>query len=135
MLSFIEFLEEQTMGININDDKTPWTEMILSGKKTIETRNKPTLNSYIGKRVGIIRTGKKKKATLVGYCTIGEPIKYESAEEFDKDFKKHRVSSDSAFYNGGIKYGYPLLNVTKTNEKIINTRGIISRKIEDEDNE
>lgn len=128
--TFKNFLVEQMMGININDDTAPWTSLILSGKKTIETRNKPTLNAYIGKRVGIIKTGKRKKATLVGYATIGKPKEYKSAEEFNKDVKKHHVAPDNALYNGGIKYGYPLLDVESCVPRPINTRGIVSRKID-----
>ena len=131
MKSFKEFLTEQMMGININDDSNPWTDWILSGKKTIETRNKPTLNAYIGKRVGIIKTGKRKKAMLVGYATIGQPIKYESPEQFNKDYKKHRVEPTNVLFNGGIKYGYPLTDVESVEPKPINTKGIISRRLEE----
>jgi hypothetical protein len=130
--SFLQYLsEEKMMGININDDSAPWTDWILSGKKTIETRTKPTLNAYIGKRVGIVRTGRRKKATLVGYATIGEPIKYNTPEEFDKDKLKHRVAADSTLYNGGIKYGYPLINVESCEPRPIHTRGIVSRRIDE----
>lgn len=132
-MSFKQYLREQlevTMGININDDSNNWTDLILSGEKTIETRNTPSLNPYVGKRVGLIKTGKKIKATLVGYATIGEPIKYESPEDFNKDYDKHKVAPDSILYNGGIKYGYPLIDVEKTKSKEIKSKGIISRKLE-----
>jgi len=41
VLNFFEGAEIPTMGLNINDDEYPWTEWILLGKKTIETRNQP----------------------------------------------------------------------------------------------
>lgn len=130
MFTKAQNLLEATMGININDDAAPWTEWILSGKKTIETRNTPSLNPYIGKRVGIVRTGKGKKATLVGYVTVGKPIKYESPEQFNRDYKKHLVAPDSSFYNGGVKYGYPMIDVEKVEEKPVDSRGIVARRIE-----
>lgn len=121
MKKFKQFLNETIIGININDDTAPWTDMILSGKKTIETRTNTRLSKYIGKRVGLVKTSKKGKAVLVGYATVGEPIKYDSPEAFNKDFDKHQVSPDNAFFNGGIKYGYPLTDVKKCEPKLINT--------------
>ena len=59
MLSFTQFItEEVSTGININDKTQPFTDQILHGQKTIETRNTPTLHPHVGKRVGIVRTGK-----------------------------------------------------------------------------
>ena len=138
--SFKQFIAEAKekytgmMGLNINDDTAPWTDMILSGEKTIETRTNDRLikMKYVGKRVGLVRTGKKRKATLVGYATIGEPIIYTSPEEFNKDFKKHRVAPDNSLYNGGVKYGYPLLDVKACEPKPVDSRGIIARRVDDE---
>jgi len=131
-MSFKDYLKEQQfeapIGIHINDDFEPWTDWILDGKKTIETRNKPTLNSYVGQKVGLIKTGKKKQATLIGYATIEEPIKYNSPEEFNKDYDKHRVSADSKFYHDGLKYGYPLTNVKRTTPIAIDNKWIKNRQ-------
>ena len=117
------------MGININDKHYPFTELILDGVKTIETRKTPSLNSYIGKRVGIIRTG-KGKAMLVGFMTIGEPIKYESEEQFRRDEDKHCVVKGSK-YDIGIqgKWGYPISNVIHIKPQYITSKGIVTRKI------
>jgi hypothetical protein len=133
MITFKLWLEnkdqEITIGININDKHQPFTKQIIDGHKTIETRNKPTLSPYVNKTVGIIRTG-KGPSTLVGYATIGEPKFYKNKKEFDKDYNKHLVDKNSPYYitNQG-KWGYPLLNVKKTKEKPISSKGIISRKI------
>ena len=114
------------IGININDKYESFTEMIFSGEKTIETRKTPSLNPYIGQRVGIIKTG-KGKAILVGFVTIGKPVHYETEESFRKDESKHRVLKGSKYDNG--KWGYPLINPLKTTKRYINSRGIIARKI------
>jgi hypothetical protein len=133
MITFKQFvLENVSIGININDKIQDFTGQILRGDKTIETRNKNSLRSYIGRKVGIIRTG-KGKAYLVGYCTIGEPKVYESEREFRKDFDKHLVEKGSKFDipEGGIKFGYPLYDVVRLDEpKLITSKGIISRRIE-----
>lgn len=133
MITFKEYiLENVSIGININDKIQDFTGQILRGEKTIETRNTNSLRPYIGRKVGIIRTG-KGKAYLVGYCTIGEPKVYESEREFRRDFDKHLVDRGSKFDipEGGIKFGYPLHDVTRLDEpKLIKSKGIISRKID-----
>ena len=117
------------MGININDKYYPFTELILAGIKTIETRKTPSLNSYIGKRVGIIKTG-KGKAALVGFITIGEPYKYESEEQFRDDESKHCVVKGSKYdIDKQGKWGYPILNPVRVKPKPIASKGIIARKI------
>ena len=133
MITFKEYiLENVSIGININDKIQDFTGQILRGEKTIETRNTNSLRPYIGRKVGIIRTG-KGKAYLVGYCTIGEPKVYESEREFRRDFDKHLVDRGSKFDipEGEIKFGYPLHDVTRLDEpKLIKSKGIISRKID-----
>ena len=108
------------MGIHIRDDKLhDFTGQIIRGEKTIETKFKPTLNQYIGQRVGIIRTGTSKgtpaKSYLVGSAIIAKPVVYHNEEEFDKDYDKHLVDKNSEYYikHGTIKYGYPLIDVKR----------------------
>ena len=107
------------IGININDKYEPFTEMIFSGEKTIETRKTPSLNPYIGQRVGIIKTG-KGKAVLVGFATIGKPVRYETEESFRKDEFKHCVLKGSKYDNG--KFGYPIINPVSIEPKYINSK-------------
>lgn len=118
------------MGMNINDKLHPFTGMILAGEKTIETRRSRSLDSVIGKRVGIVRTG-LGKATLVGYATVGEPVRYETQAEFRRDFHRHRVPAGSAFDAGADgKWGYPLTNVEAVPPRVITSRGIVLRRID-----
>lgn len=131
-ISFCDYFLSEGMGINVNSKKQDFAGQIMSGEKTIETRNTNSLKSYIGKRMGIIRTG-AGKAILLGYATIGEPKIYRNRKEFDRDYGKHLVSPDSKFYikDGGIKYGYPVYDIEVLDEPIlINSRGIIARKLD-----
>ena len=108
-----EVAERPTRGININDSGDAFTDMIFRGEKTIETRDQTrSLSSYVGKRVGIISTG-KGKAMLKGYADIGEPIEYRTPEEFRAAESQHRVKEGSKFdiKPGQSKFGYPLSNV------------------------
>lgn len=123
---------KKVMGININDDIHPFTQQILSGKKTIETRKTPTLRPYIGNRIGLIRTSKKGKAMLVGYATISKEKEYNSKEDFDKDYDKHLIDKDSPYYIETKKYGYELTDVKKIEPIPVDTKGIISRQIPEE---
>lgn len=117
------------MGINISDKEYPFTEEIFHYLKDIETRNTPTLRPYIGRRVGIIRTG-KGKAQLVGWATISEEVTYTTAAQFQADVHRHQITSGRTQYQfNGIKYGYVLTDVTPCEPVPINTRGIVSRKI------
>ena len=118
-----------TRGVNINDKSQPFTDQILSGQKTIETRATDSLRPYVGKRVGIIRTG-KGKALLVGFMDIGVPVIYRTKAQFRADFQKHLVGDKGKFrFRKGGKVGYPVTNVTRCEPVPIKSRGIIARKL------
>jgi hypothetical protein len=125
-----EEAEMPSIGININDAAQNFTEQILSGEKTIETRATDSLRPYVGRRVGIVRTG-VGPAELVGYATVGEPIVYNNVEEFRADQEKHLVEVGSEFdiQEGGVKYGYPLTDVESVTPTPVTSQGIIARKI------
>ena len=117
------------MGININDSTQEFTGQILRGEKTVETRRTNSLRPYVGRRVGIVRTG-RGPAMLVGYATIGEPIRYASRREFAADYARHRVATGSPHDCGpGGKLGYPLLDVRSIQPRPVTSRGIVARKI------
>jgi hypothetical protein len=103
-----------SIGVNINDSDSDYTGMIFRGEKTVETRDSENnaLKKYVGKRVAIVRTGiKKAKAMVMGYVTVGEPVRYYSEEEFAADFTRHRVTGGK-FAFSGFKIGYPMEDVT-----------------------
>ena len=115
-------------GININDRTQDFTGQILRKEKVIETRNSPSLKPYVGKRVGLVRTG-KGDATLVGFATVGEPVVYNSLAQFRKDFSRHKVKKGSEFDFKCQKYGYPMIDVEPTTNRKIVSRGIVARQI------
>lgn len=118
-----------TIGININDSTQNFTDQILNGEKTIETRNTNTLHPYIGRRVGIVKTG-KGPATLVGYVTIGTPIFYDTVDKFRNDYNKHKVNVSSKFDIPPTgKWGYPLIDVERVTPRVLTSRGIVARKL------
>ena len=122
------------MGININDKHQPFTEQILDGLKTIETRNTRSLDPYCGQRVGIVRTG-KGKAMLVGYATLGKFVShYPSPAHFDEAYSRHLVDKDSGYHisksKTGYKFGYDLLDVERIEPREVNSKGIVARRID-----
>ena len=115
-------------GININDRDATFTDWILDGIKTIETREKNTLKSLVGQRVGIIRTG-CGKATLRGYVTISDVIIYDSVEKFRDDETKHKVAAGSKYDIKKKKHGYILINPERCEPILVTTKGIVIRNI------
>lgn len=117
------------MGVNINDKSQPFTDQILRGEKTIETRRTRSLHPYIGQRIGIVRTG-VGVATLVGYATVGDPVWYGTGEQFAADYRRHRVAPGSEHdCDAGGKWGYPLIDVVPAAPRVISTRGIVARQL------
>ena len=107
---------EAVRGVYINDSTQAFTEQILSGEKTIETREQPKnrkypeLHKFIGERIGIVRSG-KGKTTLVGFATVVDEIVYNTEAEFRADDDKHLVKKGSAYDFKSKKYGYVLADV------------------------
>jgi len=119
------------IGINVNQGGSGFADKIISGEKKFETRESDSLRAYVGKRVGIIRTG-EGKAKAIGDVTLGEPIVISSPEEFAKLRDLHLVPEGSKFdiKKGGVKYLYPIENpVPYGVEKDVAKYGIVSRKI------
>jgi len=131
-----EFIVENsipTIGINVRNDKDiDYASLIVDGKKKYESRKTDSLRPYIGKTVGIVRTG-NGPAVAIGQVTIGEPIIVD-AEKFNKLRNQHLVPQGSKFDidSDGTKYLYPMINPVRwDNEKPIKHKGIVSRKIQE----
>jgi len=121
------------IGINIRSDgDIHYADLIVDGKKYYESRKGPSLNPYIGKRVGIIRTG-AGKAIAIGAVTVGEPIVVDEIK-FRKLQKMHRVPPNSKFdiVAGQTKYLYPMIDPVRFDKEYPVGLGIVARRILDE---
>lgn len=124
------------IGININCKYVNYIDLILSGRKKIETRNaikgkdKGSLHTYLGQRVGLIETG-RGKAMLRGYATITAIYRYNTKEEFDKHSYLHRVyEGDKFYFNGNTKFGYLLEDIEVLDYPVfVHTLGNVAREI------
>ena len=54
----------------VNEDGVPYAQLIVTGKKLIETRTKNMLLPLVGERVAIVSTHKGKKPMVVGYANV-----------------------------------------------------------------
>jgi predicted transcriptional regulator len=122
-----------TIGINVRSDgNIDYASLIVDGKKKYESRRTDSLRPYVGKTVGIVRTG-NGPAVAIGQVTIGEPIEVD-VEKFNKLRNQHLVPQGSTFDIEGAstKYLYPMINPVRwDNEKPIKSKGIVSRKIDE----
>lgn len=105
-------------GINI---QWPWSAKILSGEKTVETRNYPLPEKYRNVRLAIIETpgrlGKTEgisKARVIGTVKFSGSFKYENQETWKKDKLRHCVAftdSQFLFQEGKTKWGWEITEV------------------------
>ena len=126
------------MAVNVKKDKkadVDYAELLISGDKKFETRDTPSLNSYVGQRVGIAKTG-DGEAKAIGSVEIGEPIEVDE-KTFRELQDQHLVPEGSEFdiKPGGKKYLYPISNPERFDAPKSVGRGIVSRKILDDADE
>ena len=118
-------------GINVrNDGTTNYAALICDGVKRYETRNSDSLKAYVGKRVGIVRTGTKEKAHCIGSAILGAPIVV-NAKQFRMLEHAHFVMPGSAFdiASDGVKYLYPIIKPQKYAIHLPVKHGIVSRTV------
>jgi len=118
------------IGINVRSDgDIDYADLIVDGKKKLETRNSDSLRPYVGRRVSIIKTG-KGRAYAIGVATVGEPIEVDE-KEFRKLEKEHLVPAGSKFdiQPESTKFLYPMLNPKRYERPREVGQGILSRKV------
>ena len=121
------------LGINVRQDRdgTDYASLIASGQKAYESRESRSLDPYVGKRVGLVRTG-AGPASLVGYAEVGTPIEANEST-FNELREEHLVPKGSTFdiKEGQTKFLYPMLNPESVapQELPSSSRGIVARDI------
>jgi len=84
-------------GINI---QFPISQLILEGKKNIETRTYPIPKNYVGVDLAFIETPGKNggfKSRVVAIIRFSGCFQYESEKQFYQDTKRHCVDKKSAW--------------------------------------
>lgn len=111
-------------GINV---QYPISQLILSGRKTIETRTYPIPPKYIGKELLMIETpGKtgKFKSRSVAVIVFERCFLYRDSKEFYKDKKNHSVEPNSpwAWKDEKPKWGWEIKTVHRLKPKSVDKR-------------
>ena len=53
------------IGINVRSDRNvDYADLIVDGRKRLETRNTDSLRPYVGRRVSIVKTGRGKAMAI-----------------------------------------------------------------------
>jgi hypothetical protein len=121
----------EPLGINIAVDKngTDYADLIVSGTKKFESRETASLKPYVGKRVGIVRTG-AGPAEVIGSVEIGRPIEV-NEKQFNQLRDQHLVAEDSSFNikKGQTKFLYPMMNPISTPTQKVTSKGIVARAL------
>jgi hypothetical protein len=104
-------------GINI---QAPWSGLILSGQKTVETRSYPLPERLKGKMLAIIETpGKDKslgKARMIGIVIFSHSFPYANREQWLEDIDRHLVEPSDSLYKftpSKPKYGWVVQSVAR----------------------
>lgn len=117
-------------GINI---QWPWSELLISGKKKIETRSYKLPEKFKNKPMALIETpGKRKdfKARIIGVIVFTESKEYKNKTSWLRDQKLHLVDSNDEvfkFITGKKKFGWIVGKYYLLDESLepSQTRGII----------
>ena len=113
-----------TAGVNI---QFPWSELIVSGKKVVETRGYPLPKKFLGRTLAIIETSKKSRSSsrastkIIGLIQFSSSFKYGSFKEWRSDFKRHRVRPDDvnfSYKTGVPKWGWEISRVCRISPPI-----------------
>ena len=103
-------------GINI---QTPWSELLINGDKSVETRSYPLPEKYMGEELALIETPGRYgrfKARIIGTITFSHSFKYPDQKAWQDDYNRHCVAVDDPIYNwkdDKPKYGWVVSKVTK----------------------
>ena len=94
-------------GINIQQ---PISQLIMKGKKTIETRTYPIPAKYINQEMLLIETPGKNGhfiSRIIGIIKFTDCFEYKSKKEFYSQENKHCVTKDSMWaWQNGAKWGW-----------------------------
>lgn len=124
--------ESQFPALNV---QAPWAELLISGRKTVETRNYPMPTKYVGVPILIFQTpGRQKNVRrgAVGLAWFAESFCYPSIEAFDGDYNRHLVAKDSPDFawntnSHKMKWGWPINKAVRFEEPFLcaEPRGIV----------
>jgi hypothetical protein len=105
----------------------PYAQLILAGKKTIETRTYPIPNHYVGVPLLLVETPGKQgrfKSRGIAIITFSGCFKYRTAKEFYGQSHLHLVdkSSEWSWKPGKEKWGWEVKEISRLKTPILITK-------------
>lgn len=116
--------------------QSPWSEALLSGRKTIETRAYNIPQGLLGRKIYILQSPpgmdgvsllpdnfliQESCCQLAGWCEISHTKIYTSKQAFEDDTAAHLVSPGSGYaWNDGVTeivYGWVVSRAGRTDER------------------
>ncbi len=102
--------QKKLSGINI---QFPISQLIVEGRKVVETRTYPIPAKYINQEMVLVETPGKKgkfKARMIAIVKFGESFRYENRKQFYADSGRHCVTPESvwAWTDSKGKWGWPV---------------------------
>ena len=107
------------IGLNI---QIPWSNLLINGDKSVETRSYPLPEKYEGVELAIIETPGKYgqfKSRIVGTITFSHCFQYPDEQSWVDDYNRHKVEKLDEFYGWNpnkSKYGWVVSDVKKFDE-------------------
>jgi len=112
-------MAKQVTGLNV---QWPWSQKILSGAKTIETRSYPIPEKHLNKILALVETPGRKgrkyaginSARIIGLVIFSESFPYKSKRQWMRDRNRHLVSEfdDQFSFNASKrKWGWKIRKV------------------------
>ena len=107
-------------GINI---QWPWSQLLISGEKTVETRKYPLPDRLKNVELALIETpgprGKKEaqihSSRIIGTISFSHSFQYQTEKDWEKDKERHCVSPNDPLYSfrsDQQKWGWEVAQVT-----------------------
>jgi hypothetical protein len=89
----------------------PFSQLIINGHKSIETRNYDIPSKYLNQKLLLIETpgpNRRCKAKIVGIIQFTESFRYKTLKQYHGDCKHHMVDKVSPYYWKGreSKFGW-----------------------------
>lgn len=118
-------------GLNI---QWPISELILNGKKIIETRTYPLPEKYLNEEMLLIETPGKHgrfKARIRAIIKFKSIIEYKNKKKFHEDYKRHKVEENSIWdWKDKPKWGWEveIIKVLSKPIHLTKQKGIIYTK-------
>lgn len=101
-------------GINI---QYPISQLIVDGKKTIETRTYPIPEKYLDQEMLLVETPGKEgkfKARVIAIIKFTNCFQYKTKKEFYSQSDRHCVTKDSIWaWSEGEKWGWDVILIKK----------------------